>query len=207
MRLFSYCLRYDDGAAPNPFWGICTLAICKPAIRRVANIGDWVVGLGSRHSPIGSITNCVVYAMQITNKMTLQEYDEFCLIYYPHKIPKWRSHKFEYRIGDCIYDYSQGEPPKLRESVHETGNREGDLKGVNVLLSEHFYYFGDKPICLPDSLNPIIHTNQGHKSTANQAYVNEFINWIDNLGYVPKQLHGEPQLKKEFTSNLGSCCA
>ena len=43
-NLFSYVLRYDDGAAPNPFWGTCTLAICKPAIRRKANLGDWVVG-------------------------------------------------------------------------------------------------------------------------------------------------------------------
>ncbi|WP_442940102.1 hypothetical protein [Nostoc sp.] len=38
MRLFSYCLTCDSGAAPNPFWELCTLAICKPRIRRVANI-------------------------------------------------------------------------------------------------------------------------------------------------------------------------
>lgn len=23
MRLFTYCLPVDDGAAPNPFWGAC----------------------------------------------------------------------------------------------------------------------------------------------------------------------------------------
>jgi hypothetical protein len=45
--LFTYCIPYDDGAAPNPFWGLCTLAICKPSIRRVAKEGDWVVGTGS----------------------------------------------------------------------------------------------------------------------------------------------------------------
>lgn len=37
--LFSYCIPYDDGAAPNPFWGLCTLAICKPRIRRAAKEG------------------------------------------------------------------------------------------------------------------------------------------------------------------------
>lgn len=47
MRLFSYCIPVDDGAAPNPFWGVCTLTICKSKIRRVAEIGDWVVGVGS----------------------------------------------------------------------------------------------------------------------------------------------------------------
>lgn len=46
MRLFSYCIPVDDGAAPNPFWGVCTLAICKPAIRRVAEVGDWIAGVG-----------------------------------------------------------------------------------------------------------------------------------------------------------------
>ncbi|MEH2312219.1 MAG: hypothetical protein V7K35_12635 [Nostoc sp.] len=88
MTFFSYCLRYDDGSAPNPFWEVCTLAICKPVIRRVASIGDWVVGLGSTQSPIGNIADYVVYAMQVTNKMTLQEYDEFCRVHSPHKIPK-----------------------------------------------------------------------------------------------------------------------
>ena len=41
-KLYSYCLPYDDGAAPNPFWGTCTLVICKPAIRRTARVGDWI---------------------------------------------------------------------------------------------------------------------------------------------------------------------
>ena len=46
MKLYTYCLRYDDGAAPNPYWGVCTLVICKPAIRRSAEPGDWVVVFG-----------------------------------------------------------------------------------------------------------------------------------------------------------------
>jgi len=41
--LYSYTVRYDDGAAPNPFNGMCTLAICKPAIRRTAAPGDATV--------------------------------------------------------------------------------------------------------------------------------------------------------------------
>ncbi len=38
--LYTYCIPYDDGAAPNPFWGQCTLVICKPRIRKVARPGD-----------------------------------------------------------------------------------------------------------------------------------------------------------------------
>lgn len=199
MKLYSYCLRYDDGAAPNPFWGICTLVICKPAIRRCANIGDWVVGLGSANSPIGNVSDCVVYAMKVTNKMTMQAYDEYCQQHLTRKIPQWRNGKdYRLRVGDCIYDYSRGEPPQLRWSVHDEGNIKRDLGGEYALMSNHFYYFGDKPIRLPDRLSPIIHATQGHKSDANQPFLEEFINWIEGQGKKPNTLYGEPQLKSEF---------
>ena len=48
-RLFSYTIPIDDGAAPNPFHGMCTLAICKPGIRRVAKKGDWIAGRRTGH--------------------------------------------------------------------------------------------------------------------------------------------------------------
>lgn len=47
MRLFSYVVRFDSGFAPNPFYGYCTLATCKPPIRRTALVGDWIIGTGS----------------------------------------------------------------------------------------------------------------------------------------------------------------
>jgi len=59
-RLYSYTIPIDDGAAPNPFWGTCTLAICKPAIRRTAKVGNWVVGLGSKNAPSGDLSGKVV---------------------------------------------------------------------------------------------------------------------------------------------------
>jgi hypothetical protein len=41
-RIYSYVVRYDSGFAPNPFYGYCTLATCKPDIRRGAEVGDLV---------------------------------------------------------------------------------------------------------------------------------------------------------------------
>lgn len=41
-QIYSYVLRYDDGVAPNPYGGVCTLAICKPVIRKKPK---WVIGL------------------------------------------------------------------------------------------------------------------------------------------------------------------
>jgi hypothetical protein len=209
MKLFSYCVRYDGGAAPNPFCGICTLVICKPKIRLVANKGDWIVGLGSVNSPIGDISSKVVYAMKVTEKMTMQKYDEYCQIYLQAKIPQWHSKDdYRLRLGDCIYDYSEGELPKMRLSVHDKRNRERDLSGEHALLSNHFFYFGNKPVELPNNLKAIIHTSQGHKSNANQPYVDEFVKWIN--GYEMNRLYGEPQLKSEFSierEEIRSRCA
>jgi hypothetical protein len=68
-------------------------------------------------------------------------------------------------------------------------------------MSTHFYYFGDNPVPLPEYLRPLIHGTQGHKSNRNQAYVEAFVSWIENLGYEPNKLYGEPQLKLEFEQN------
>ena len=48
MRLHSYVVARDYGFAPNPFFGVCTLATCKPKIRSAAKLGDWVMGTGSK---------------------------------------------------------------------------------------------------------------------------------------------------------------
>jgi len=197
MKLYSYCLRYDDGAAPNPFWGICTLVVCKPKIRHSVNKGDWIVGLGSANSPIGDVSDCIVYAMKVTEKMIMREYDEYCRTSFQSKIPQWRNRNdYRLRVGDCIYDYSEGEPPRIRWSVHDERNRKRDLGGEYAVLSNHFFYFGDQPVKLPGDLTPIIHSTQGHKSNANQTYLDEFIRWIES--FESNKLYGEPQLKLEL---------
>lgn len=198
MKLYTYCLRIDDGAAPNPYWGICTLAICKPAIRRTASVGDWIVGLGSANSPIGNISDGVVYAMKVSDKIGFWGYDLMCQSKLQGKIPDWESKDFRRRVGDCLYDYTDGTPPKMRLGVHDERNRETDLGGDHVLISNHFYYFGDKPIKLPENLKPLIHSQQGHRVDSNQEYLEEFLKWIENSGLEINKLYGEPQLKSEF---------
>ncbi len=74
-ELYSYRVRHDTGAAPNPFWGVLSLVICKPALRRRANIGDWIIGTGSANSPMGDISDRVVFIMKVTDKMEMYEYD------------------------------------------------------------------------------------------------------------------------------------
>ncbi len=205
MRLFSYCIPVDDGAAPNPYWGICTLAICKPKIRSVANIGDWIAGVGSVNVRGKSYRNKLVYAMKVTNKMTMQEYDDYCLKELPKKVPVVTSKDYRMNVGDSIYDYSQREP-KLRASVHNFHNRKRDLDGKNVLLSNHFYYFGDNAIDIPTRLLPILKQGQSHKSTANEAYKLDFVDWLEKTPYDPNMLHGKPQFILDFSRHHQPNC-
>src|SRR4051812_25733891 len=121
MRLYSYCVSADDGAAPNPFWGYCTLVICKPQIRRVAEVGDWVVGTGSRRTLVGRLSGRVVYAMKVTEKIPMAASDSFVRRRCPRKHPVVRHRAWQRRIGDAIYDFRHS-PPRVRPGVHDARN-------------------------------------------------------------------------------------
>lgn len=190
--LFTYCIRIDNGAAPNPFWGTCTLVICKPGIRKIAKEGDWIVGTGSINSPIGNIGGKVVYIMRVSKKMTMESYDSYTKNHLPNKIPKWFSRDVRMRLGDAIYDFSV-DPPSTRLSVHNKNQREKDLGGKFALISDHYFYFGDQPKQLPEHLLPIVKQGPGHRSHANDPFLIHFMDWMNSLNLEPNKLYGRPQ--------------
>lgn len=204
-RLFTYTIPVDDGAAPNPFSGYCTLAICKPGIRRVAKVGDWVAGLGSINAPGGDLSGRLVYAMRVEEVLSLRDYDLQAPARWPSKIPNIHSNALQDRLGDCIYDYSSGSH-KLRPSVHNYKNEKTDLRGENVLISKDFYYFGSRAVELPPNLLSIRHQTQGHRSNSNDPYVDEFISWIRTYPMIG-QLYGWPDYIVDWSNNAscGSC--
>ena len=171
-RLYSYVVRDDNGSAPNPFFGNCTLAIGKPRIRREAEVGDWIAGVASkRHGP-----GRLVYAMRVTNVVSMKDYD----LRFPARRPDVRSKDWRRWLGDSIYDFSSN-PPSVRKSVHGEEHRDNDLGGENVLVSDDFVYFGEAPIELPPKLLPIARVQQGHRSKLNEPLVAPFERWIRSL--------------------------
>jgi hypothetical protein len=205
MKLFTYTIPVDDGAAPNPFGEYCTLTICKPTIRRVAKKGDWIAGFGSKNAPSGDLSRKLVYAMEITQVLSMKEYDRCATSQWPSKIPEIKSADMSRRLGDCIYDFSV-DPPRQRAGVHGKGNRDTDLGGQNALISSNFYYFGRNAVIIPESLLPILHQTQGHKSSANDKYINEFVNWIKSLNLSPGQLYGWPDFVIPWSSAQSCGC-
>ena len=197
--LYSYMLRYDCGLSPNPFFDVCTLAVCKPGIRKAASVGDWVVGTGSKNAKLEDrkrdFSGRVVCAMKITDKMTLEEYDEFCRKDLEGKIPERRSKDYRKKVGDCIYDYSEGgEQPLQRKGVHNESNIKTDLSGENVLLSSEFYYFGENPKIMPHYLRAIIPGNKGFKVCKAATLINRFEQWLEDK-FEANKLSDEPQMK------------
>jgi hypothetical protein len=185
---------------------MCSLAICKPSIRRVAKKNDWVAGLGSRNSPSGDLSRHLVYAMRVEEVLTLKEYDQQAPTRWPQRIPNVMSADLWDRLGDCIYDYSKGSPLQ-RPSVHGVDNVETDIGGQNVLLSRDFYYLGRSAIELPDHLHPICHQTQGHRSDSNADYLDAFVSWIRKLPLESGRMYGWPDFAVDWGSiaSRGGC--
>jgi len=203
-RLFTYIITQDCGSAPNPFNGMCTLAICKPAIRRVAEIGDWVVGFASVNAP-NNLGHKMIYAMKVTGKVTMQAYDQLSRSSLPNRIPNVNSWHLPDRLGDSIYDYQNLNAygiPAIRNSVHDEGNRTTDLGGENVLLSTHFYYFGSNAIAIKEELRKIVPVTQGHRSTSNQDVLPQFETWIASQGEMGQR--GWPSFSIDW--KCGAAC-
>ena len=143
-NLYIYVVDRDFGFAPNPFHGYCTLATCKARIRNVAQIGDWVMGVGGRRL---QATGKCIYLMKVTEILTFDTY--------------WSDPRFQIKrpfrngsnvmmVGDNIYHRNATTGDLIQEDSHHSkpdgstniSNLETDTKSVKVLISDHFYYFG-----------------------------------------------------------------
>lgn len=142
--LYIYVVDRDFGFAPNPFHGYCTLATCKPRIRRNAKVGDWIMGVGGRRL---KATGKCIYLMKVTEVLTFNEY--------------WNDPRFICKrsvrngskvtmVGDNIYHKEPNDNSWIQEDSHHSlddgspnfKNIKKDTSSINVIVSQHFYYFG-----------------------------------------------------------------
>ena len=178
MRLFSYIVVQDTGFSPNPFWGYCTLANCKPAIRRTAKKGDWIVGLSPK-----SKGNKIIYVMEVQKILTYADY--FYAKRFQNKKPDYTKNKIVFKCGDNIYEplhngkYRQLKSLhyNLKENKEDVSKKEQDLDGKYVLISKNYYYFGSNAIGLPNGFNEL-KVGRGHKNKFPEELVIKFISFI-----------------------------
>ena len=192
-RLFSHIVRKDRGFAPNPFWGYCTVACCKPAIRRIAQKEDWVVGLTTR--PKG---NKLLYAMRITEEpLSFEQYFEDKR--FERKKPKWSSSDGKLKCGDNIYKpLPDGRYQQLAswhsdpDGGENSKRKKKDLRGQFVLVSNEYYYFGSKPLPLPRNLNGLV-VGRGHRSNFSTKTIEELIRFVSKHSPGCNSLPGDLQ--------------
>lgn len=67
--IFVYTVKEDTGFAPNPFHGVCTLATCKPDIRKIAKPGDFVIGKAKAPHGLRAVV-----VMEVNEILTFDEY-------------------------------------------------------------------------------------------------------------------------------------
>ena len=152
--ILAYIVDHDLGFAPNPFFGVCTLATCKPQIRHSAELGDWIVGIGSE--ALGCRGH-LIFAMCVDEKLTFDQYwlDDR----YREKKPLF-SGSLKQAQGDNIYHrHSKGSWIQERsrhshyDPLMERKHLERDTKSEYVLIGRQFVYYGRSAIEIPSNLS------------------------------------------------------
>jgi hypothetical protein len=178
-RIFRYVVRQDRGGSPNPYHGWCSLAVCKPQIRRSARVGDWIIGLRSR------INDQVICAMRVDEVVALADY--------------WRDLRFRAkRPGrgpyppDNFYRAGRdGALVRVHNRLHDAGHAAQDIGGRNAIVSRCFWYFGNQSPELPTDLIHLVHSGQGHSLSARRRPddLSRLLAW---LSHWPQGVLGSP---------------
>ena len=198
-RLYIYVVREDDGSAPNPFHGFCTLATCKPQIRKKAQIGDWIAGIYPKQR---GQNRRLVYAMRVDETITYDGYwDDPRFL---SKRPKWESdNPPEERCGDNFYHRSPDgswiqEPGdhSNEDGSQNMNHTRKDTRNPRVLISETFVYYGKNSIEIPDVLcngdNHVVQNcGRGHRCNFSENFRQDFIDWLEAQMHIG--IAGEPR--------------
>ena len=152
MKVYSYTMVNDDGFAPNPTGGFCTLAYCMVAMRRTVQVGDYVIGLaGAKY-----------------RKMRRTEYPAYPVIY-------------AMRVTDVIDFREFGSEQRYREHFSDSWYVRGQLSTDRVLVSNDFIYWGGDGPLLPSELSTLIKPNgPGHKCNFPAEIVRGFVRWFNS---------------------------
>jgi len=182
--LFSYVVRWDHGFAPNPFYGICSLATCKPGIRKKAVVGDWVLGTGP--SKRGHADRAI-FLMRVDEVTTFDQY---------WRDPEFTSKRpvlngsFKVRFGDNIYHRDQPGGPWIQsDSRHSHDGAIANMKNLvrdtgttdRVLLSRHFTYWGDQAPKIPANFARFHIGRPSYACNYSEQQVAGFLAWAEGF--------------------------
>ena len=159
-----YTVDHDFGINPNPFFGYCSMGHCKAMIRRVVakdvlkknangkaeDLGFWIVGVASGRNKDfkGDCGGKVVYAMQVTEVLSYEEYWNDCR-FADKKGDEWSDFAFNPENKDfrnCNDNIKSEFSSDCSEKRHCSGKsvKKKDEGEQYVLISDNFIYWGEK---------------------------------------------------------------
>ncbi|MEE7492239.1 hypothetical protein [Methylobacterium oryzae] len=199
MTVWCYTVAQDHGFAPNPFYGVLTLATCKPSIRKNAQVGDWVLGMGASGY---RYRGRAVFFMRVTE---ITSYDAYW------RDPRFALKKpvvngsFMQRFGDNIYHRDSPSRPwiqadsrhsKIGGVVNEEFLKNDTGMSDRVLLSEEFTYWGEQAPTLPASLEAFTTVLRNHVRDFSAAEVAALMRWFrrrNETGWVGDPFEWRPE--------------
>lgn len=196
-KVYIYVVDRDFGFAPNPFHGCCTLATCKPIIRKKAEVGDWIVGMGGARL---KATGHCIFAMEVTQKITFNDY--WVSPTFRDKKPVRNGSK-KMMVGDNIY-YRNPKNNEWSQSDSHHSNPDGSINVDNlstdtkfteaVLISHNFFYFGSAAPLVPNKqLAQIGYKNSRGYRVFEYATADSLVEWLrDSFGKSLNQVLGDP---------------
>jgi hypothetical protein len=211
VTIYSYVVEHDLGFAPNPFHGVCSLACCKPQIRKVAKVGDYVIGTGAA---LPKLTGHLTFWMRVEKIILFDEY--WADRKFRRKKPVMSGTNF-LRYGDNIYHRDANGNFQQEYSFHslEDGSLSvGDLNrdtGTTdrVLLGHEFAFWGRSGIKLPEQLTCFVKKGPSHKCNFSAKNVQTFLAWLQThpeRGFIDEPAHWQflRQPKKRSKKNDGA---
>lgn len=185
MRVHTYVVQHDKGFAPNPFWGVCTLACCKPKIRKRAEVGDVIIGFGSASKEV-DLKNRVIYWMRVEKIISFDDY--WNDPQYAAKRPEDKSSLMVW-YGDNIYHRDEDSGEWIQAySFHKDGARlgRGNLErdtGTTdrVLISKDYAYWGGHAPFFPDALLDLVPLGRAGRNNYADSQKEKILDWIKSI--------------------------
>ncbi len=199
MDLYSYVVRYDTGFAPNPYHGACTLATCKPKIRKTAQKGDYIAGFGSASK---GRAGCLIYVMRVDEILTWNAYWHDRRLQAKKPVVDARDERAD---GDNIYRRTGvREWDQLPNPHHDCADISRDTDVDRVLVGHLFTYWGGDGPRVPAEYSGIVRQGPGHNRDKNRELAPGFLDWYHSLrGRGEYGVRGDSLDRK---SRLGGGC-
>lgn len=190
-KMYVYVVDRDFGFAPNPFHGRLTLATCKPRVRSVAMVGDWVVGVGGAR--LNRRGKCI-FGMKVTEVMSLSEYWDHPD--FQNKKPI-RNGSLVSLVGDNIYQrvrdsWLQADSHhSLPDGSPNPANVRNDTSTNRMLISRDFRYFGSAAETIPESvIRALDYRNGRNHRTFSLATAKPLVDWLE--GFPANRVLSDP---------------